>query len=264
MADTTYSGNTNDPNYARASEYPSDTGAYAGGPGAHPTGVGAPIDAYGDQNAASQGYSGTGGTATGVTGGRGFGSHTGPGAGTVGGMAGHQLNQPTTGTGTGYDQRGYGQDQTSGYGYDQSGGYGGQPGTSPTTATSHPIRSELGATGPGTGAGHTGGLTGTGAATGATAGGLAGQGGQYGTAPTTGAAGTGNMSLKDAKKLEMKGKFQQLGGLLVSSESMKAKGAAKEREAAAIRHHQTNISTAEAHEAQARLARERAGQGAYH
>lgn len=107
--------------------------------------------------------------------------------------------------------------------------------------------------------------------TGAAAGGFAGRehahhtgGNVHNTAATTTSGTTGNMSMKDAKSLEMKGKAQQLAGMILSSQSMKAKGQAKEQEAAAIRHHQTNVAEAEAHEAQARLARERAGQGPYH
>ncbi|KAG8696454.1 hypothetical protein FRC09_008509, partial [Ceratobasidium sp. 395] len=61
-----------------------------------------------------------------------------------------------------------------------------------------------------------------------------------------------------ARSLEMKGKAQQLAGIVLSSQSMKAKGAAKEQEAAALRHQAVNIDEAEKHEAAARAARERA------
>ena len=245
----------NDPAYAGqpTSGYPTNTDTYSGG--AHPSGVGAPIDnSYGTQGAPHHGHPGAttaGGTAVGAAAGHELGGHAGPGT-AVGGMTGnhasHQYNQPVPGS-----------------------GYADQPGAFNSTTTSHhPVRNEVGGAALGAEAGHHMGGHGT---TGAAAGGLAGRehaydttGSVHNTTGTTTSGTAGNMTAKDAKSLEMKGKAQQLAGMVLSSQSMKAKGNAKEQEAAAIRHHQTNVAEAEAHEAQARLARERAGPApsAYH
>ncbi|CUA69144.1 hypothetical protein RSOLAG22IIIB_03822 [Rhizoctonia solani] len=234
--DTSYAGNPSDPNYAVASQYNPESNAYPGGAGptGHPSGVGTTL---------SQGNN----------------------------TAGY-YDSPHTAQSTGYDQP---------TGYDQStSGYNVQPNS--TVSPNQPMRNDAGrgalASEPGYPMeGQTG--TGMGATTAGTTTGTTGLTGRdhhapytgtgaqnvHSTAPTgmTGATG-GDMSARDAKKLEMKGKAQQLAGMVLSSQSMKAKGAAKEQEAAAIRHHQTNIATAESHEAQARLARERAGQNPYH
>ncbi|KEP55321.1 CsbD domain protein [Rhizoctonia solani 123E] len=226
--DTNYAGNPNDPNYAVASQYTPESNAYAGGTGPtghHTSGVGTHL----------------------------------PGANTTT----DYYDSPQNTQSTTYDH------STSGYNH--------QPGG----AMNHnqPMHHEVGrgalASEPGHPmGGHMG--TGMGATTAGTTGGLTGRDHHaphtgtgahnvHNTAPIgmTGATG-GNMSAADARKLEMKGKAQQLAGMILSSQSMKAKGNAKEQEAAAIRHHQTNIATAESHEAQARLAREQAGQNPYH
>lgn len=249
--DTSYAGNPNDPNYAVANQYPPESNTYTGGAtNPHPSGVGSTLP---QGNTTSNYYDSP------------------------------QSAQPNT-----YDQ------STTGYNTQPSSGM----------TSSHPLRNDAGrgalASEPGHPmGGHMGsgmGTTTTGSTmantgapsgtmpgapsgtmtsntTGTTTGGLTGQhhapltGSQnvHNTAPTgmTGTT-TGDMSSKDAKKLEMKGKAQQLAGMILSSQSMKSKGSAKEQEAAAIRHHQVNVAEAEAHEAQARLARERAGPNPYH
>jgi uncharacterized protein YjbJ (UPF0337 family) len=72
------------------------------------------------------------------------------------------------------------------------------------------------------------------------------------------------MNAREVKSMEMKGKAQQLAGMVLSSQSMKAKGAAKEQEAAALRHQGDSLEQAEHHEAAARQARERAVQHGAH
>ncbi|KAF8681642.1 hypothetical protein RHS04_03119 [Rhizoctonia solani] len=226
--DTNYAGNPSDPNYAVASQYNPESSTYPGGvaPTTHSSGVGTNI---------SQGNNMTGSYDQSLPG-----QHT-------------AHNQPTTG-----------------YSAQPSGGAMSSNPPIHNDAGRGALSSELGH--------HTGGDTTTGmgtTATGNTTGpGLTGR--DYQTPHTgsqnvhnttsTGITSTtaNNMSTKDAKSLEMKGKAQQLAGMLLSSESMKAKGNAKEQEAAAIRHHQMNVAEAESHEAQARLARERAGQNPYH
>ncbi|KAH7343430.1 hypothetical protein B0J17DRAFT_642355 [Rhizoctonia solani] len=222
--DTSYAGNPSDPNYAVASQYNPESNAYTGG-------------------------------AT---------SNTHP--------SGVGATMPQTNSTAGYYDSQHGQPNT----YDQSTtGYNTQPSGGMTS--NQPVHGNVGrgalASEPGYPmGGHTG--THMGATTDTTTGGLTGRdhhtphtGTQnvHNTA-TTGMGGTsaGDMSTKDAKKLEMKGKAQQLAGMVLSSQSMKAKGNAKEQEAAAIRHHQVNVIEAESHEAQARLARERAGHNPYH
>ncbi|KAG9086880.1 hypothetical protein FS749_003302 [Ceratobasidium sp. UAMH 11750] len=68
----------------------------------------------------------------------------------------------------------------------------------------------------------------------------------------------GGMNARQARSMEMKGKAQQLAGIILSSQSMKAKGAAKEQQAAALRHQGENLGEAQRHEAAALAARERA------
>ncbi|KAJ1309012.1 hypothetical protein OPQ81_004694 [Rhizoctonia solani] len=224
--DTNYAGNPSDPNYAVASQYAPESNTYTGG-------------------------------ATSNTHSSGFGTTVPQGNTTTGYYDPPQSAQPTT-----YDQN--------------ATGYNAQPGAGMTS--NQPIHNDVGrgalASEPGHSmGGHTGGGMGT-TTTGSTGSGLTGRehhapftGAQnvHNTAPT-GMAGTtaSDMSSRDARNLEMKGKAQQLVGMVLSSQSMRAKGNAKEQEAAAIRHHQTNMAEAEAHEAQARLARERAGQNQYH
>ncbi|CAE6411525.1 unnamed protein product [Rhizoctonia solani] len=228
--DTNYAGNPSDPNYAVASQYNPESNTHTGGtaPTIHSSGVGTNLS---QGNAMSDSY-----------------------------------DQPPSGQHATYNQ--------------PTTGYNAQPSTG-IAASNPPVHSDSGrgalASEPGYPmGGHI--STGMDAATTGTAtgpGGLTGR--DHNQTPytgsqnvhnttSTGTAGTtaSNMSTKDAKSLEMKGKAQQLAGMLLSSQSMKAKGNAKEQEAAAIRHHQTNVAEAESHEAQARLARERAGHHPYH
>jgi len=234
---------TNDgPNSAGAG-YPSEQGAYMGGPqtnttagapldnsygaqtAAHPSGVGAPVDSsYGNQTSTyHHGHPGAA-AAGGAAAGHELGGHAGPGA-AVGGIAGnrasHQHNQPTTGY--------------SGDGYND--GYAGQPGVTNANV------------------GHPGAM---GAGTGGTTNANAGQPGMMGTNATGQNMNAGGMSTGEARMLEMKGKAQQLAGVVLSSQSLKAKGAANEQQGAAIRHQGANLGQAERHEAAALRAREQA------
>jgi len=142
-------------------------------------------------------------------------------------------------------------------------GYAGQPGAmNANTNSQHPVRNEVGGAALGAETGH---HVGGHAGTGATAGGLAGReaahhhaGMANGGAMNAGGVNGGGMNAKEVKSMEMKGKAQQLAGMVLSSQSMKAKGLAKEQEAVALRHQGENLEQAERHEAEARLARERA------
>jgi len=250
--DPAYNAGVNAPNSAG---YPSDQGAYAGAPHgntAHPSGVGAPLDNSYEHQTATHGHPGAataGGAALGAGAGHELGGHAGPGA-AVGGIAGnhtsHQHNQPTSG----YND-----------------GYAGQPGAMNTNTTSHhPVRNEVGGAALGAETGH---HMGNHAGAGAAAGGLAGREEAHHHAGTN-AAGVGGVgvnegvaSSRELKNLEMKGKAQQLAGMVLSSQTMKAKGLAKEQEAVALRHQGENLQQAEHHEAAARLARERAAHGAH-
>ncbi|CCO31879.1 hypothetical protein BN14_05930 [Rhizoctonia solani AG-1 IB] len=227
--DTNYAGNTSDPNYAVASQYNPDSNIHTGGiaPATHSSGVGTNLS---HGNTMSDSY-----------------------------------NHPPSHQHTTYNQ------PTAGYNTHSSGGMPASNAPVHNDAgrgalASEPVYPMGGHTSTGMGPGTTGTTTGTGGLTGRdhqTP--YTGSQNVHNTASTgTAGANVANMSTKDAKSLEMKGKAQQLAGMLLSSESMKAKGNAKEQEAVAIRHHQTNVAEAEAHEAQARLARERAGQNAYH
>ncbi|CAE7233460.1 unnamed protein product [Rhizoctonia solani] len=240
--DTNYAGNTSDPNYAVASQYAPESNAYTGGvgpTGPHSSGVGTNLSGATNmgghydspQNAQSTTYD----PST-------SGYNTQP-------SSTMSPNQPRNDVGRGA--------LASESGYHTGGHMGtGMGATTASTAANNTTGTTAGyGVGPTSGLGHEHYAPHTGTGT----------HNVHNTAPTgvTGATGS-NMSAKDAKSLEMKGKAQQLAGMVLSSQSMKAKGYAKEQEAAAIRHQQTNVATAEAHEAQARLARERAGQNPHH
>lgn len=175
-----------------------------------------------------------GGAAVGAGAGHELGGHGVPGA-VVGGMAGDHASHRHNQAATGYNDN---------------------------TTSHHPVRNDVGGAALGAEAGH---LMGGHAGAGAAAGGFAGHehahhnaGAGAGTGPDvvgTGGAGgmnAGGMNSRDARIMEMEGKVEKVAGTILFSQSLKAKGAAKEQEAAALRHQGQNLEEAERHESAAK------------